>query len=93
MDSPMKYPKFPDDIDTQSLDLTWPVVFSVAGLTLLRSKSVVCQTLGASLMTLSLIRLIKNSPLLPEKAPIWQHGLCASSWITRTIAFRRSPES
>lgn len=58
----MKSPKFPDDTapDTESLDLTWPVVFSIAGLTLLRSKSVVCQTMGASLMTFSLIRLIKK---------------------------------
>ncbi|AVE57678.1 hypothetical protein AM352_04405 [Citrobacter koseri] len=58
----MKSPKFPDDAapDTESLDLTWPVVFSIAGLTLLRSKSVVCQTMGASLMTFSLIRLIKK---------------------------------
>lgn len=58
----MKSLKSPDDImpDTESLDLTWPVVFSVAGLTLLRSKSVVCQTMGASLMTFSLIRLIKK---------------------------------
>lgn len=60
MDRPMKSPKFPDDTDTESLDLTWPVVFSVAGLTLLGSKSVVCQTMGASLMTFSLIRLIKK---------------------------------
>jgi hypothetical protein len=62
MDIPMKNSKFPDDTvpDTESLDLTWPVVFSIAGLTLLRSKSVVCQTMGASLMTFSLIRLIKK---------------------------------
>ncbi len=62
MDQPMKTKKFPDDTtpDTESFELTWPVVFSVAGLTLLRSKSVVCQTMGASLMTFSLIRLIKK---------------------------------
>lgn len=60
MDRPMKSPKFPGDTDTESQDLTWPVVFSVAGLTLLRSQSVVCQTMGASLMTFSLIRLIKK---------------------------------
>ncbi|NHB86190.1 hypothetical protein C5471_00010 [Photorhabdus tasmaniensis] len=40
--------------------LTWPVVFSVAGITLLRSKSVVCQTIGASLTTLCLVKLIKK---------------------------------
>ncbi|EOD8883428.1 hypothetical protein ACJ5W4_004646, partial [Enterobacter hormaechei] len=57
---PILLDHYTNDIDTQSLDLTWPVVFSVTGLTLLRSKSVVCQTLGASLMTLSLIRLIKK---------------------------------
>ncbi len=62
MDIPMKSHKFPDD--TAPLDLTWPVVFSVAGLTLLRSKSVVCQTMGASLMTFSLIRLIKKLAIL-----------------------------
>lgn len=66
----MKTKKSPDDTtpDAESFGLTWPVVFSVAGLTLLRSKSVVCQTMGASLMTYSLIRLIKNSPRLPEKS-------------------------
>ncbi|NCH36090.1 hypothetical protein EHI92_17160 [Cronobacter sakazakii] len=58
----MKTKKSPDDItpDAESFGLTWPVVFSVAGLTLLRSNSVVCQTMGASLMTYSLIRLIKK---------------------------------
>ncbi|MBS9428868.1 hypothetical protein EAE93_12610 [Photorhabdus akhurstii] len=58
----MKTKKSPDDTtpDAESFGLTWPVVFSVAGLTLLRSKSVVCQTMGASLMTFSLIRLIKK---------------------------------
>lgn len=62
MDLPMKNAKSPDDTvpKEQPLDLTWPVVFSVTGLTLLRSKSVVCQTLGATLATLSLIRLIKK---------------------------------
>lgn len=62
MDLPMKTEKSPDDnaAVTESLDLTWPVVFSVTGLTMLRSKSVVCQTLGATLTTLSLIRLIKK---------------------------------
>lgn len=62
MDLPMKTEKSPDDSAavTDSLDLTWPVVFSVTGLTMLRSKSVVCQTLGATLTTLSLIRLIKK---------------------------------
>ncbi|GAB0753770.1 hypothetical protein BT09F24_42360 [Escherichia coli] len=62
MDLPMKNAKSPGDAvpEEQSLDLTWPIVFSVAGLTLLRSKSVVCQTLGATLTTLSLIRLIKK---------------------------------
>ncbi|MCC2894764.1 hypothetical protein [Enterobacter hormaechei] len=66
----MKNAKSPDDTvpKEQPLDLTWPVVFSVTGLTLLRSKSVVCQTLGATLTTLSLIRLIKNSPPLPENS-------------------------
>lgn len=44
----------------ESLDLTWPIVISVAGLTLLRSKSIICQTLGASLTTLSVIRIIKK---------------------------------
>ncbi|HDK7280023.1 TPA: hypothetical protein PTV88_001580 [Cronobacter sakazakii] len=48
----------PPEIETQ--ELTWPLVFSVAGLTLLKSKSVMCQTLGASLTTLSLIKLIKK---------------------------------
>lgn len=62
MDLPMKNSKSPGDAvsEEQPLDLTWPVAFSVAGLTLLRSKSVVCQTLGATLTTLSLIRLIKK---------------------------------
>ncbi|EPC3471396.1 hypothetical protein [Enterobacter asburiae] len=58
----MKTKEFPNDTtpDAESFGLTWPVVFSVAGLTLLRGKSVVCQTMGASLMTYSLIRLIKK---------------------------------
>lgn len=62
MDLPMKNAKSPGDAvpEKQPQDLTWPVVFSVAGLTLLRSKSIVCQTLGATLTTLSLIRLIKK---------------------------------
>lgn len=62
MDLPMKNAKSPGDAvpEEQPQDLTWPVVFSVAGLTLLRSKSVICQTLGATLTTLSLIRLIKK---------------------------------
>ncbi|GEM_PF-571705 len=62
MDLPMKNAKSSGDSvpEEQPLDLTWPVVFSVAGLTLRRSKSVVCQTLGATLTTLSLIRLIKK---------------------------------
>ncbi|HAY4504641.1 TPA: hypothetical protein JZ923_003757 [Escherichia coli] len=66
MDLLMKNAKSPGDALTeeQPLDLTWPVVFSVTGLTLLRSKSVVCQTLGATLTTLSLIRLIKKLAIL-----------------------------
>lgn len=58
----MKANKFQDDkitLDTSS-GLTWPVVFSVAGITLLRSKSVVSQTIGASLTTLCLVKLIKK---------------------------------
>ena len=66
MELPMKNSKSPGDTvpEEQPLDLTWPVVFSVAGLTLLRSKSVICQTLGATLTTLSLIRLIKKLAIL-----------------------------
>ncbi len=62
MDPTMNNSKLPGETAPaeQTLDLTWPVVFSVTGLTLLRSKSVVCQTLGATLTTLSLIRLIKK---------------------------------
>ncbi|EFH8314650.1 hypothetical protein GH097_00205 [Escherichia coli] len=45
---------------TTSPGLTWPVVFCVAGITLLRSKSVVCQAIGASLTTLCLVTLIKK---------------------------------
>ncbi len=62
MDKSMKKPKYPDDTspETETQELTWPLVFSVAGLTLLKSKSVMCQTLGASLTTLSIIKLIKK---------------------------------
>ncbi|WP_312585147.1 hypothetical protein [Atlantibacter sp.] len=41
-------------------DLTWPLVFSVAGVVLMRSQSVLVQTLGASLTTLSLIKGLKK---------------------------------
>ncbi|MBW5811511.1 hypothetical protein [Yersinia kristensenii] len=45
---------------SETPDMTWPVVFIVAGVTLMRSHSVVVKTLGASLTTLSVIRLIKK---------------------------------
>jgi hypothetical protein len=41
-------------------DLTWPLVLSVAGVTLMRSQSVLVQALGASLTTLSLIKGLKK---------------------------------
>lgn len=41
-------------------DCTWQLVLGVAGVTLMRSHSVVVKTLGASLTTLSLIRIIKK---------------------------------
>lgn len=41
-------------------DLTWPLVLSVAGVTMMRSQSVLVQTLGASLITLSLIQGLKK---------------------------------
>lgn len=41
-------------------DLTWPLVLSVAGVTMMRSQSVLVQTLGASLTTLSLIKGLKK---------------------------------
>ncbi|HHA2315400.1 TPA: hypothetical protein ACOEHN_004836 [Enterobacter kobei] len=40
---------------TEHPDLTWPLVLSVAGVTMMRSQSVLVQTFGASLTTLSLI--------------------------------------
>lgn len=43
-----------------SVDCTWQLVLSVAGVTLMRSNSVVVKTLGASLTTLSLILIIKK---------------------------------
>jgi hypothetical protein len=43
-----------------TVDCTWPLVLSVAGVTLMRSNSVAVKTLGASLTTLSLIRIIKK---------------------------------
>ena len=62
----MNTPKTPGDTqpEIESVDLSWPIVFSVAGLTLLRSKSVMCQTLGATMTTISLIRLIKKLAIL-----------------------------
>ena len=44
----------------QVADCTWPLVLSVAGVTLMRSHSVAVKALGASLTTLSLIRIIKK---------------------------------
>lgn len=41
-------------------DLTWPLVLSVAGVTMMRSQSVLVQTLGASLTTMSLIKGLKK---------------------------------
>jgi len=43
-----------------TVDCTWQLVLSVAGVTLMRSTSVGVKTLGASLTTLSLIRIIKK---------------------------------
>lgn len=43
-----------------AVDCTWQLVLSVAGVTLMRSNSVAVKTLGASLTTLSLIRIIKK---------------------------------
>ncbi|CNF41861.1 Uncharacterised protein [Yersinia kristensenii] len=45
-------------------DCTWQFVLCVAGVTLMRSRSVMLQTLGASLTTLSLIRAIKKLAIL-----------------------------
>lgn len=52
----MKHMKTDQDIP----DLTWTLVFSVAGVVLMRSQSVLVQSLGASLTTLSLIRGLKK---------------------------------
>lgn len=49
-----------------TVDCTWQLVLSVAGVTLMRSNSVAVKALGASLTTMSLIRIIKNSPHLPD---------------------------
>jgi hypothetical protein len=43
-----------------TVDCTWQLVLSVAGVTLMRSNSVAVKALGASLTTLSLIRIIKK---------------------------------
>jgi hypothetical protein len=43
-----------------AVDCTWQLVLSVAGVTLMRSNSVAVKALGASLTTLSLIRIIKK---------------------------------
>lgn len=43
-----------------TVDCTWQFVLSVAGVTLMRSTSVGVKALGASLTTLSLIRIIKK---------------------------------
>lgn len=43
-----------------TVDCSWQLVLSVAGVTLIRSNSVVVKALGASLTTLSLIRIIKK---------------------------------
>lgn len=43
-----------------TVDCTWQLVLSVAGVTLMRSTSVGVKALGASLTTLSLIRIIKK---------------------------------
>jgi len=43
-----------------TVDCTWQLVLSVAGVTLIRSTSVGVKALGASLTTLSLIRIIKK---------------------------------
>ncbi|EKN3569217.1 TPA: hypothetical protein ACT20Q_001804 [Yersinia enterocolitica] len=45
-------------------DCTWQIVLCVAGVTLMRSRSVMLQTLGASLTTLNLIRVIKKLAIL-----------------------------
>ncbi|HEI6715082.1 hypothetical protein ACSMDF_20255 [Yersinia enterocolitica] len=45
---------------TENPDLTWPLVLSVAGVTMMRSQSVLVQTLGASLTMLSLIKGLKK---------------------------------
>lgn len=55
-EQPMKKEKTKPD----NIDLTWPLVLSVAGVTLMRSQSVLVQTLGASLTTLSLIKGLKK---------------------------------
>lgn len=41
-------------------DCTWQLVFSVAGVVLMRSQSVGVQAMGASIATLSLIRMLKK---------------------------------
>lgn len=43
-----------------TMDCTWQLVLSVVGVTLMRSNSVGVKALGASLTTLSLIRIIKK---------------------------------
>lgn len=45
---------------TEHPDLIWPLVLSVAGVTMMRSQSVLIQTFGASLTTLSLIKDLKK---------------------------------
>jgi hypothetical protein len=45
---------------TENPDLTWPLVLSVAGVTMMSSQSVLVQTLGASLTMLSLIKGLKK---------------------------------
>jgi hypothetical protein len=43
-----------------TVDCTWQLVLSVAGVALMRSNSVAVKALGSSLTTLSLIRIIKK---------------------------------
>lgn len=41
-------------------DCTWQLMFSVAGVVLMRSQSVGVQAMGACLATVSLIRMLKK---------------------------------
>lgn len=49
-----------DTCQPETPDITWPVVFIVTGITLMRSQSVAIKSMGAALTTLNVIRAIKK---------------------------------